>query len=74
MSLTCACDDGYAEFYQSTIRKARKEHLCRECGVTIKRGDMYEYQVLFYDGLFQTKKSCEKCSDLAESLADLGFC
>lgn len=75
MSLACDCgDDGYAELYQSTMRKARKEHRCRECGNTIKPGEMYEYTVIVFDGDFSTKKTCEKCSDLAESLADLGFC
>lgn len=75
MSLACDCgDDGYAELYQSTMRKARKEHRCCECGNAIKPGDIYEYTVIVFEGDFSTKKTCEKCSDLAESLSDLGFC
>lgn len=35
---------------------------------------MYEYTVIVFEGGFSTKKTCEQCSDLAESLSDLGFC
>jgi hypothetical protein len=76
MSLSCGCDyyDGYASLYRATYRKARKEHVCIECHTTIKKGETYEYEISLFEGDFSTKKTCEKCSDLAYSLMDLGFC
>jgi len=46
MTISCNCSaevDDYAEFQNITIRTARKEHECCECGETIKPGQRYEY-------------------------------
>ena len=75
MSLACGCDgDNFASFYQSNYRKARKPHKCAECGKKIQPGELYEYAISVYEGDFTARKTCEKCSDLADSLADVGFC
>lgn len=75
MSLSCECGtDGYASFYQTTYRRARKTHRCRECGIEIAPGDLYERTISVFQGDFTAEKKCEPCSDLAESITALGFC
>ena len=75
MSLSCGCDaDGNYKFYTSSLRRARKEHQCRECDRIIRRGELYEHASFRHGDYIGSRNTCEKCSDLAASLAEMGFC
>ena len=54
----------------ATYRKARKKHLCEECGRTIVPGEKYERFIKFYDGSVYVYKTCLDCI----SVRDVLFC
>ena len=62
---SCACvyidHDSEAEFHTESIRRARKEHKCTECDVTIQPGQIYEYVFGIWDGCKQVYKTCNDC-------------
>lgn len=66
MSYDCACDYEPAEVYQAAIRKARKEHVCDECGAKIIPGDRYENVFGVWEGYGSTWKTCEHCRDIRQ--------
>src|SRR5690554_433407 len=49
----------------STIRSehrcARKEHRCSNCYGAIKKGSIYHYHVVNWEGEIEVWKSCERC-------------
>ena len=67
----CCFDDEPATLHNETWPKARKEHKCCECRVTINVGEIYQRIEQLYDGDWSTYKTCEKCADLRESLGDV---
>ena len=73
MSLSCEWE--YGPVVMRTIyRKARKQHMCCECGKQILVGETYEYISGVWDGGPDSFHTCEKCADLRDSMAELGFC
>ena len=69
----CYCDyDSMPDFFSEKFVYAKKKHICCECGKEIKIGDEYKYITGKWDGDFITYKTCEKCSNLFESLKDVG--
>jgi hypothetical protein len=64
MSYDCFCDYDAPEFYSSTIRTARKQHKCFECGNHIIAGDKYEYVFGKWGGDIGRYKTCSHCVDL----------
>ena len=70
----CSCiavyvDDG-PEFSNVVDRRARKEHRCGECGLTIGIGEIFEHAANGYDGTVTTHKTCKDC----ESVRSAFFC
>lgn len=57
----CFDYDGYCEVWNESIRKARKEHRCIECGGTIQVGESYQYVFSVYEGNATTDHTCMKC-------------
>ena len=51
-----------------TRRKARKNHKCDWCGLTILKGEIYEIQAIFDSGTAFSWKNHIACSELATSL------
>lgn len=49
------------ECFTDSIRKARKEHKCCECGDAIKRGDKYEETTGIWDGKPNRYRTCLDC-------------
>lgn len=62
------CDIGSGEapkvFIETTV-KARKEHVCCECGATITVGERYENVRGLWDN-WQTFKTCLFCSEVRQ--------
>jgi hypothetical protein len=50
--------------FQSTTRKARKEHRCCECRVAIKPGDEYRYSSGIWVGEPNSHKQCMTCHEV----------
>ena len=64
MSLDCFCDYDPPTIYSASIRKARKEHRCDECGHLIRFGHKYVNVFGVWEGCASTFKTCEGCCDL----------
>ena len=61
----CFCDYSDVEEFQfcvQTIRRARKEHRCYECGEAIPVGAQYEECRALFDGDISTMRTCLPCS------------
>ncbi len=52
-----------------TIRMARKEHCCCECGCTIRRLMSYEVAWGKWDGVFEVFKTCHLCVEIREKFS-----
>lgn len=77
MSLLCGREmmDYPARIWKERYPKAKKSYRCDECGGAINPGDEYYYNFCVdYDGYQSTYRACEKCSDLWDSLEELGYC
>ena len=69
--MTCGCDIEYPSVFSETFPVARKPHRCCECYQTINPRDLYQNCTLLFEGEWATYKTCERCSDLRESLKDV---
>ena len=56
----------------TTRPRARRDHVCSDCGRTIGPGETYRRSVVFYDGTAGTWKDCTHCEALI-SLYDLSW-
>ena len=65
--MECYCGD-YEEptLHNVSTRKARKGHICSECGKTIAAGEHYEYVSGMWEGCFNAFKTCPRCTGLRE--------
>ena len=72
LSGSCPCSIDYdgPDVYSRTIRKARKEHRCCECGDWIRVGERYEYITALYPDCsgWDEFKTCLPCANLAMSM------
>jgi hypothetical protein len=73
----CACIlvDSYDSpaFYNAQRRKARKDHICDECGCTITPGNVYENATGKWDGCLDTFKCCSDCLSIRDSFFCDGY-
>jgi hypothetical protein len=62
---SCVCayvDEGYfSSFVDARIVKARKSHVCNECGREIAVGEKYEYVFGVWEGDPGVYKTCSDC-------------
>jgi hypothetical protein len=69
----CACignwDGDPAEFCAVTTRKARKPHVCCECGCPIQPGEQYESVTGKWEGEILRMKTCLLCVEIGEAFA-----
>ena len=73
--MSCNCDVGEsAAFCATTMRRARKDHRCYECGDTIEPGETYEVIEGMWDGSFETYKTCSGCVAAWSILEAAGWC
>jgi hypothetical protein len=61
--------EGYCEFFQSDVRKARKEHRCCECNRVITRGANYVAVRGKYEGDFWSETLCCDCDEIGSAFA-----
>ena len=69
-----SCDACYCDYDPATVptvhrvslQKARKPHVCIECGAIIRAGDEYEYMFGIWDGYKSTGHTCLLCRELRE--------
>ncbi|MHB1153543.1 MAG: hypothetical protein ACYCWE_21030 [Eubacteriales bacterium] len=54
------------EFYSQSIPKARKEHKCEMCRLTIEKGERYSYLAGKFEGEFFERKLHIKCGDILQ--------
>lgn len=73
MGFSCECEDG-PEFSSMKLCKARKVHICCECGEDIPVGTEYERYSGKWEGDVFTYATCERCRDLRDSYTELGYC
>jgi len=55
------CDDGRPEFFKERHPRARKTHICGECGQAIPLGEQYEYVSGKWEDRFAVYKTCSIC-------------
>ena len=65
----CFIYDGYNEFSNSRIVKAKKQHRCYECREPIVIGERYRYHVAKFEGDFSTTKTCRRCEYLRHEIS-----
>ena len=65
MSYDCSCDYDAPQFYNRTIRKARKPHKCEECSGPILVGEKYEYVSGKWEWVDEFK-TCMRCHDIRQ--------
>lgn len=68
----CACvyspyEGDPPEFESTTQQKARKVHICCECGRKIMPGEKYERTSGMWDGAMQTFRICADCLSVLDS-------
>ena len=56
------------EQLQSKKRKARKDHICSYCGEVIKKGTIYDWAKLIYEGSLYEWKNHLECGVIASNL------
>jgi len=59
--------DGYTEFCQVVIRKARKPHECSECEKRIEPGEKYEHATGKTEGDMWVFDTCLVCAEIADA-------
>ncbi len=67
-SCACSCDYDIAEQYWTKMVKARKQHICCECGEEIEPGEQYEKISMVHEGEFSSHKTCLLCHRIAQDL------
>jgi len=58
------------ELYRESMPKARKQHVCCECGATIDPGEIYQRVEGMWEGDFATYKTCEFCANVRKKARD----
>lgn len=60
----CGCDGESPKAFYESVRIARKQHKCCECGSTIDPGEKYEHvKGLWYDD-WEEFKTCMTCANI----------
>jgi len=58
------------EAFWQCVRRARKEHRCCECRITIEPGTRYEYVSGIWDGYANSYKTCLGCVSLRDAVVE----
>jgi uncharacterized protein with PIN domain len=58
--------DGGPDVSRTEMRRAAKEHRCCECDEPIQKGDLHEYYTGLWDGVWNSYRTCARCTNVAE--------
>jgi hypothetical protein len=72
--MSCSCDFDSPEFYNSKIRKARKQYKCEECGFHINPGDKYEHVAGKWGHGVDTIRTCYHCVEARREAMSITGC
>lgn len=75
-NISCNCSvevDEYPDIYSIKLRKARKPHICCECGCNIKIGKTYEYTTMLTEGEWLEFKTCAPCISIRKRYCPDGW-
>jgi hypothetical protein len=72
--MPCSCDWDGPDIYDARERRARRRHVCDECGEVIEPGERYYHHSNLSDGEWSHYKTCEFCEHDADIVADAGLC
>ena len=62
----CAVEDlDPPAVFSETKRRARRDHVCVECGRTIRAGEQYRFVSGLWDGRWSSHKMCRHCDALS---------
>lgn len=64
----CECDA--PSVHHETFLRARKEHTCCECGVTVRKGDVHQFIQGVWDGQWSRYRSCIECAQVRDWVYD----
>lgn len=70
----CYCDFDRPKVAHETVRTARKEYRCDECGRAIAKGELYENHRLLHEDSWSTYRWCLHCAVAQGIAADLADC
>lgn len=70
----CYCDGEPAAICESNVRKARKPHMCVECGTAISSGARYEHVKGLWEGRWSSFRTCMECVGLRWNMLDVNDC
>jgi hypothetical protein len=62
-----------ADVFDESSRRARKTHVCCECGQLINPGERYQYVRGLWDGAWQSFKTCEICVRIRRDIFPCGY-
>lgn len=65
----CSCDGDLPKIYNENIVKARKQHVCCECGSIIDHGEKYHITTGLWD-TFETYRQCLTCRAVWDEAQD----
>lgn len=65
------CD--MAKVFNSEDVKARKDYICYECGLKIRKGDKYQCNKGLWEGGWDTYRVCMDCANFSAAILGEGF-
>jgi len=60
----CSCDGDFPSILEETFPKARKKHICCECGSDIDPGEIYQKIKGLWEDEWLTFKTCMICYNI----------
>ena len=71
MMFDCYCENEYSDVWIEKTVRARKEHICCECGGKIRRGEIHNTAKSLYEGEWSLLRRCPACQAAACDMEEL---
>lgn len=72
-SCICIEPDECVTLLSRTQPTARKQHICYECGTTIRSGEKYQKDATVFEEEFHDYKICMTCLKIRDNLFECGW-
>lgn len=66
--MSCDVGDEYPDVSREKLQRAQKEHRCCACKETIRRGDIYRYVMIIFEGEPESWKYCLRCAAMFDAV------